>query len=425
MLLPINTDAPIYHWPYATLGLIITNVVTFVLTGRGDTLHNPVAQEFLLEFGQGLHPHEWILCNFLHMGWFHLIGNMIFLWGFGIIIEGKLGWWLYLLVYCGIGMTHSAFLQLMMLSYDGIPAGSGGASGIIFGLLAMAVVWAPKNDITCILIILYRGIVFDISILTFSIYYIGLQIFYIVFYAFLRSAFDLPTTIFVTSEVIHLVGAVTGFVVGVVMLKQNWVDCENWDLLAVMRGTYGNQADPEEYKYRQKAKDHVKKKFDDDRPPMPGEEVEPVDEFEQAQKKIVLKTKSLRKMRELLAQGRAGAALTEYERMRQLAGDARLDRPALKGLAQGLYNAQDWLPAIRFMEEYVERFPEKAQRMRLKLAGVMLDVHRRPRRALRILEPLAEERLDADLERHRDKMVRAAEKMIAQGVIELDGTLGT
>ncbi|MBM3970315.1 MAG: rhomboid family intramembrane serine protease [Planctomycetes bacterium] len=28
----------------------------------------------------------------LHAGWLHLIGNLIFVWGFGIVVEGKLGW---------------------------------------------------------------------------------------------------------------------------------------------------------------------------------------------------------------------------------------------------------------------------------------------------------------------------------------------
>src|SRR5262245_43514925 len=105
MLFPVQTDAPIYHWPWATLGLIIGNVFTFVLTGFG---HGILAPYFALAYGHGLYPAQWFLCIFYHLDVWHLIVNMIFLWGFGIIIEGKLGWQRFLMVYFGIGVLHSA-----------------------------------------------------------------------------------------------------------------------------------------------------------------------------------------------------------------------------------------------------------------------------------------------------------------------------
>jgi len=37
----------------------------------------------------------------------------------------------------------------------------------------------------------------------------------------------------------HSVGALLGFVIAVVLLKFKWVDCENWDLFAVMQGRQG------------------------------------------------------------------------------------------------------------------------------------------------------------------------------------------
>ncbi len=57
-----------------------------------------------LTHGEGLHPVQWVTNNFLHGRIFHLVGNMIFLWGFGLVVEGKLGWWRFLLVYMGIGI---------------------------------------------------------------------------------------------------------------------------------------------------------------------------------------------------------------------------------------------------------------------------------------------------------------------------------
>src|SRR5437867_9548243 len=101
IIIPINTDAPIYHWPWMTLVLIAANCGVFFLTGHGADEEG--CEGWLLRFGHGLHPVEWVANNFLHFGWLHLIGNMIFLWGYGIVVEGKLGWWRHLLVYLLIG----------------------------------------------------------------------------------------------------------------------------------------------------------------------------------------------------------------------------------------------------------------------------------------------------------------------------------
>ena len=86
-LIPYGTNAPIYHWPIATVGLIVINVVVFALSIASPESVEP----FILAFGDGFHPVQWITSNFLHADIFHLIGNMLFLWAFGIIVEGKLG----------------------------------------------------------------------------------------------------------------------------------------------------------------------------------------------------------------------------------------------------------------------------------------------------------------------------------------------
>jgi membrane associated rhomboid family serine protease len=103
MLLPWNTDAPIYHFPWATIGLIVVNTLVYF-----GTLESETAEQWMLAYGQGLQPVQWITSNFMHAGLMHLAGNMIFLWGFGLVIEGKLGWWRFLIVYLGIGAIECA-----------------------------------------------------------------------------------------------------------------------------------------------------------------------------------------------------------------------------------------------------------------------------------------------------------------------------
>ena len=138
MLLPWNTDAPIYHFPWATIGLIAVNTLVFFAT-----LEAPDAEQWCLAYGDGLQPIQWITSNFMHSGFMHLVGNMIFLWGFGLVIEGKLGWWRFLLVYLGIGAIECAAEQMAMQDRIGYAMG---ASSIIYGLLAMSVVWAPQEN---------------------------------------------------------------------------------------------------------------------------------------------------------------------------------------------------------------------------------------------------------------------------------------
>ena len=110
IIIPINTDAPIYHWPWMTLVLIVANCACFYATGFGVE-----PEGWVLQFGHELHPIEWLAYNFFHFGWMHLIGNMIFLWGFGIIVEGKIGWWRFLLVYLLIGVLGGLLIAALTL----------------------------------------------------------------------------------------------------------------------------------------------------------------------------------------------------------------------------------------------------------------------------------------------------------------------
>ncbi len=403
-LIPIGTDAPIYHWPWATLSLIVANVTAFLLTGFGYPSHAELWQPWMLEYGNGLNPVEWVSSMFLHFGFLHLIGNMIFLWGFGLVIEGKLGWWKYLLVYFGIGIFGSFVAQAMMLGYAGRPTGAGGASLAIFGLLAMSLVWAPKNEVRIFWFAVIRVGILEISILTFSLYYIGLE----VLLAVMVHRFQM------SSELGHLIGAVIGFGVGIVLLKQRWVDCENWDLFAVMSGTHGSTYDLDSYRQT----------FVEPRrqPSGNSNRMSRLDEeFLFEDKKAARQEKVIRKMHSLIEQGKPAAALAQFREHKHLVPAWQLDSRELKALANGLYKARSYSEAIPLMEEYIERFPSDADRIRIKLAGLLIEVQRRPRYALRMLEGLSAVELGDDLTRHCRKIVEAARRMIDDGVMELDG----
>src|SRR5687767_7090689 len=122
MLIPFRTDAPIYHWPFATVSLIVINTLIALAVAAGTF---PEPEEWILRHGE-FNPLQWFTSNFIHGGIFHVLGNMFFLWGFGLVVEGKLGWWKFLILYLGLGVTQSAIEQTIMLGAE--EGGSYGAS---------------------------------------------------------------------------------------------------------------------------------------------------------------------------------------------------------------------------------------------------------------------------------------------------------
>ncbi len=81
---------------------------------------------------------------FLHAGWAHIIGNMLFLWAFGKSLEDAMGHTKFLAFYliCGIaaGITHVAFNL-----YTTLP--TVGASGAIAGVMGAYLVKFPRARI--------------------------------------------------------------------------------------------------------------------------------------------------------------------------------------------------------------------------------------------------------------------------------------
>ena len=80
---------------------------------------------------------------FLHAGWTHLLGNMLFLWIFGDNLEARLGPAKYLAVYLGTGVATLFFRYVS----TGLLHPVGGTSGAISGVLGCYFLWFPKNQV--------------------------------------------------------------------------------------------------------------------------------------------------------------------------------------------------------------------------------------------------------------------------------------
>lgn len=185
MLFPISDDnSDRNRTPYINYILIAINVLVFIfLQGMGGNeqftyAFSTVPAEILLgrdivtdakvitmpETGQqflipGLEPtpvHVYlttITSMFMHGGWMHLAGNMLYLWIFGDNIENRLGHGRYLLFYliCGI-LASLSHVGVTLLSPSNPLVPSLGASGAISAVLGAYLLLFPNRKVNMLLL---------------------------------------------------------------------------------------------------------------------------------------------------------------------------------------------------------------------------------------------------------------------------------
>jgi membrane associated rhomboid family serine protease len=141
--------------PWVTYALIALNLLFFfVELSGGDAfvmkwafvpsrfLANPLG-EFLTLFTS----------MFMHAGWVHLGGNMLYLWIFGDNVEDRFGHVMFTIFYllCGLAAT---FAQLAFSTDSNVP--NLGASGAIAGVLGAYILLFPKGKVN---VLMGRGVI--------------------------------------------------------------------------------------------------------------------------------------------------------------------------------------------------------------------------------------------------------------------------
>jgi membrane associated rhomboid family serine protease len=430
IIIPTGTDAPIYHWPYATVGLIVLNVaLLFVIPPQRsepelDENDNVIAgsqavtnfERYSLAIGDGhLHPIQWVTHNFLHFDIFHLLGNMLFLWAFGIVVEGKLGAIKYLLLYLAIGTLHGAFVQ-MLLVRSGVGSHAAGASAVVYGLLAVCMVWAPRNELNCtvILIIGFRVLVYhwDLYYTTVALLYIGEQAVGLAFWGWLGQKL-------MVSEMGHLSGAMWGALLAVAMLKANLVDCEEWDVFTMWSRwrklgrewkKRGERLERQKEAVRASVRAHTRAK-------RAGEEVEADDGGPSREERAAAAVKHVQW---LIEKGNIPGALRAYQKS---ASSLRgwPTQSELYALIKALHAQGALVDSIPLMRDHCRLYPADSMMVRLKLAQVLIRDCQRPQAALRVLGEFRPGSLPAEAETARQKLVRQADRLCSEGVIEVEG----
>src|SRR5882672_867329 len=139
MFIPIGDENPTERTPFVNYAIIVLNVAAFLVFGLGDP-RDPA----LIRWEMVPADLQWptLFTNlFLHAGWMHLIGNMVFLWIFGDNVEDRLGHIGYVVFYfvCGLA-ADGAHIATNPNSL--IP--TLGASGAISGVMGAYVLFYPR-----------------------------------------------------------------------------------------------------------------------------------------------------------------------------------------------------------------------------------------------------------------------------------------
>jgi len=143
--------------PYVNRLLLIANITIFtvyalssvsiLLDVRFSTI---IEQEFVMipnEIIHGLRLYTLLTSMFMHAGWVHLLGNMLYLYVFGDNVEDVFGHLSYMVFYVFCGLVAAFVYIISVLGTQDLYSGVLGASGAISGVLGAYVVLFPKAKV--------------------------------------------------------------------------------------------------------------------------------------------------------------------------------------------------------------------------------------------------------------------------------------
>jgi membrane associated rhomboid family serine protease len=161
-VLPLKDNVPTRTFPLVTVALIAANIAVWIWewkTGvNKEVLHYgyypcTLSHECLT----GVVPpdrlpwYEGVFTSmFMHGGWVHIGGNMLFLWIFGNNVEDAMGKVRFLLWYLAAGIAASAAQTVVTLAFSGAAGASipnVGASGAIAGVLGAYFLLLPQASV--------------------------------------------------------------------------------------------------------------------------------------------------------------------------------------------------------------------------------------------------------------------------------------
>jgi len=184
-MFPLRDSIPSFRPPVVNVMIITACAATFLF----ELTLGPQLNSFLrayafvpvrffhpaaFEVGLAFNAQSMLLSMFLHGGWFHIIGNMWFLWVFGDNVEDILGHGRYLLFYLFCG-TAAALGQAVVAPMSPVPMI--GASGAIAGVLGAYLVMFPWSKVKTLIFLGFFITMADLPASLFLVLWFVIQFF--------------------------------------------------------------------------------------------------------------------------------------------------------------------------------------------------------------------------------------------------------
>jgi membrane associated rhomboid family serine protease len=223
-MIPLKSTEPVYSTAKVTASLIAVNMAVFLYEWYLG-FDSYALRQFIDRWGivpDRLNLTALITSMFLHGGWLHILGNMLFLWVFGRNVEDLIGGGRFLVFYLLCGLA-AAVVQVIANFYSRVP--TIGASGAIAGVMGAYLVKFPRARVVTLLIVIVFITTVDIPAALLLLFWFGMQ--------FLNGIGSLAETDYSGGGVAWF-AHVGGFITGMLLIRafperRRWRTWRSWD----------------------------------------------------------------------------------------------------------------------------------------------------------------------------------------------------
>jgi membrane associated rhomboid family serine protease len=174
-MIPLRDVIPSRTFPIFTIGFIVLNSLAFLFE---QSLSGPAREEFIRNYGvvpARLESFAVLTSMFLHGGWLHFLGNMLYLWIFGDNVEDRLGHGRFVVFYLMCGAA-AVVAHVFMNPNSTIP--TIGASGAIAGVMGAYFVLYPNSRVLALVPLIIIWEIIEVPAILFLGLWFLMQFFY-------------------------------------------------------------------------------------------------------------------------------------------------------------------------------------------------------------------------------------------------------
>jgi len=212
LLVPVKTDSPLRNTPWANWLLIALNLLMFMvqMTSLSDY------SGWILN-AQRPDIHQFISYAFLHDGFWHIAGNMLFLYIFGNNINDRLGNTAYLAFY--LAAAAFAGIGYAALNPVGLVVGASGAVSAVTGAYLALL---PRSRITLFYWLFILIGLYEVPSLLLILAFFLVDVY---------SSFSRDTGV---AHGAHIAGSIFGFLISMLLLKIRLLPRDHFDMLSLL-----------------------------------------------------------------------------------------------------------------------------------------------------------------------------------------------